>query len=93
MADVVLDGRDAILPGTHEVIMNVHLEGDCLGDFCPIHRPSDHIMRDFDMHWRDDRYLMERICPHGIGHPDPDDPKIQFHMPGEGIHSCDGCCG
>jgi hypothetical protein len=33
---------------------------------------------------------MERICPHGIGHPDPDDPA--FKNPIEGVHGCDGCC-
>jgi hypothetical protein len=30
-------------------------------------------MKDWHTHWRDDRKLMERICPHGVGHPDPDD--------------------
>jgi hypothetical protein len=34
---------------------------------------------------------MERICEHGIGHPDPDDRRIRT---GEdmGDHGCDGCC-
>lgn len=37
-------------------------------------------------HWRADRRIMERLCKHGIGHPDPDsrDP--------DGTHGCDGCC-
>ena len=29
----------------------------------------------------------ERVCPHGIGHPDPDRPHH-----GGGVHGCDGCC-
>jgi hypothetical protein len=54
-------------------------------------------MRDFPQSFRFDRYLMERICPHGIGHPDPDDPKISMgHGDPENnydlVHGCDGCC-
>jgi hypothetical protein len=53
-------------------------------------------MRDWPTHWRGDRGLMERICPCGIGHPDPDDLAfkesigIDAHV--EGIHGCCGCC-
>ena len=41
--------------------------------------------------WRPDRGIWERVCEHGIGHPDPDDPRI---LSGEdrGVHGCDGCC-
>lgn len=76
--------------GTGQII-SVHNARDCKGPHCPIHNPSDHCMRDFPTHWRDDRQIMERICPHGIGHPDPDDYKIRM---GEdrGVHGCDGCC-
>ncbi len=58
---------------------------------CPIHAPTDHHMVGWDMNWRNDRGIMERVCRHGIGHPDPDDRKIRL---GEdrGIHGCDGCC-
>jgi len=47
-------------------------------------------MRKFPQHFRYDRYLMERICPHGVGHPDFDDPKASD--PVESVHGCDGCC-
>jgi hypothetical protein len=30
---------------------------------------------------------MERICPHGVGHPDPDDVFAT-----DTVHGCDGCC-
>lgn len=39
---------------------------------CCIHSPSDHHMRTWEMNWRGDTGVMERICPHGTGHPDPD---------------------
>lgn len=47
-------------------------------------------MREFPQSWRADRQIMERICIHGVGHPDPDDYKMQD--PHERIHGCDGCC-
>jgi hypothetical protein len=65
---------------------------------CPIHAPSDHHMKDRPLNWRPDRYLMERICEHGIGHPDPDHMarvrllKGDEFADGHGIHGCDGCC-
>lgn len=72
----------------------VHREGDCRGDVCAIHKRSDHNMRSFPQHFRADRALMERICDHGVGHPDPDD--LAFHeAEGDemaGVHGCDGCC-
>jgi hypothetical protein len=43
-------------------------------------------MKEWPQNWREDRGIMERICPHGIGHPDPDDPTT------DKIHGCDGCC-
>ena len=30
----------------------------------------------------------ERVCPHGVGHPDPD----RRHADDPGVHGCDGCC-
>ena len=80
--------------GTNQTI-KVHDKADCKGQYCCIHNPSDHCMKDFPTHWRDDRELMERICPHGVGHPDPDDLayKKRNGLPdSEGVHGCDGCC-
>lgn len=71
----------------------VHAKSECKGPNCVIHNPSDHPMRDFPTHWREDRAIMERICPHLIGHPDPDD--VAFHKAHGGdisVHGCDGCC-
>lgn len=78
----------------------VHSRKDCKGRYCVIHNPSKHKMRAWPTHWRGDRGLMERICPHGIGHPDPDDLAFKrdvLHkdakwMHYEAVHGCDGCC-
>ena len=76
--------------GTGQTI-SCHDYHDCKGSPCPIHNPSDHPMKDFPTHWRDDRQIMERICPHGVGHPDPDDLRIR-NGEDRGVHGCDGCC-
>jgi hypothetical protein len=80
--------------GTGQKI-RVHNEEECKGEYCVIHNPSDHIMKDWPTHWRSDRSLMERICKHGIGHPDPDDLDFKKRMgydDSQGVHGCDGCC-
>lgn len=59
--------------GTGQRLANVHHPTQCAGRHCAIHNPSEHVMDLFPTHWRGDHGLMERICPHGIGHPDPDD--------------------
>lgn len=51
---------------------NVHPAEKCAGQTCVIHNPTEHHMRGWQIHWRNDRGIFERICPHGIGHPDPD---------------------
>ncbi len=66
-------------------LQGVHLPEKCAGRACVVHAPSEHHMRDWPLTWRGDRGIMERACPHGIGHPDPDDI-------GDDVHGCDGCC-
>jgi hypothetical protein len=76
-------------------ISNVHL-GDTCEAPCPIHSPTDHQMRKFRLLYRDDRGIFERLCEHGVGHPDPDNMAYFTKMRGpdhaQGIHGCDGCC-
>jgi hypothetical protein len=85
--------RLARLEHTDHVLTNVHEAGTCLGEWCTIHNRSEHPLRSFPQHWRGDRQLMERICPHGVGHPDPDDCKLTGVAGStDGIHGCDGCC-
>lgn len=76
------------------VLQNVHPATVCAGRPCVLHNPSAHHMRSWPTLWRTDRRLMERTCPHGVGHPDPDD--LTFHeregRSWMGVHGCDGCC-
>lgn len=80
--------------GAGQRLRYVHPPSWCEGRPCVVHHPTDHSMRQFPTKWRSDRGIMERICPHGVGHPDPDDQWFhlasgRFH---EGVHGCDGCC-
>lgn len=89
------DVTDSVI-GAHmgqQPLVNVHTPDKCEGRGCVLHHPSDHHMREWRTLWRGDRGFMERICPHGIGHPDPDD--LAYHKSiGQdvGVHGCDGCC-
>lgn len=64
-------------------------------DGCAIHAPTPHHMHleDWPQLMREST-LIERICEHGIGHPDPD--SLAFFVKngddGWGVHGCDGCC-
>lgn len=83
--------------GTGQTI-RVHNKNDDCMEGCAIHNPSPSPVTGFPTHWREDRRLMERICPHGIGHPDPDHLKFVMKLGGplavysESMHGCDGCC-
>lgn len=72
----------------------IHSKSACTG-YCPFHNPSDHPLKDAEIHIRSDKdMLVERICEHGIGHDDPDSVAY-FHSKGKmwaGVHGCDGCC-
>lgn len=63
-----------------------------------MHNRTAHSMRGFPQNWRGDRGLTERVCPHGVGHPDPDHMAWFVGKFGEkaaiveSIHGCDGCC-
>lgn len=66
-------------------------------DACCIHKPSAHPMRDWPLHWRSDTGVMERLCHHGVGHPDPDHlAYVRKHnatlADTQAIHGCCGCC-
>jgi hypothetical protein len=55
-------------------LVKVHPRTACAGRGlpCVIHSPSEHHMREWPLNWRSDTRVMERVCPHGVGHPDPD---------------------
>lgn len=79
-------------------LVNVHDRARCAGHPCCVHNPSEHHMYGWRQHWRSDRGLMERLCAHGIGHPDPDHVAFVRRVLGDelawehGVHGCDGCC-
>ena len=80
-------------------LVNVHdFSPDCIKFNCTIHHPSVHSIRNLPLLWRSDRFLFERICRHGTGHPDPDNIEYIRRTRGgawadlEAIHGCDGCC-
>ena len=79
-----------MLENSNVVLKNVHKESDCVGDTCVIHKKTKHHMRHMPQLWRSDRGIMERVCEHGVGHPDPDSPWPRGSY--EWIHGCDGCC-
>lgn len=79
-----------LLENTNQWIV-CHPPDKCATTVCCLHNRSDHRLRSWPQHWRSDRYMMERVCPHGVGHPDPDDFSL-FSGHDNGIHGCDGCC-
>lgn len=70
------------------ILENVHKAAECVGDTCAIHKKTKHHMRGMPQVWRPDRGIIERRCPHGVGHVDPDSPFPKGSY--EWIH---GCCG
>lgn len=91
--------RETYVTGTGQRIEGVHpRSADCDRHGCAIHNPTDHPLRDWPTNWRADMRTMERICEHGIGHPDPDDLAYRRRTAGvaatrmDGVHGCDGCC-
>lgn len=83
----------------------VHEYGEECEISCCIHNPSDHPLKDAPLVWRQAWTMydmkpshMERICEHGVGHPDPDQDT---YLRSIGlteladqlvVHGCDGCC-
>jgi hypothetical protein len=83
--------RRHLLEHGNSWLVNVHDPGKCAGSHCTIHNRSDHQLRTWPQQWRADRSIMERVCNHGVGHPDPDNPWPAGDR--RWSHGCDGCCG
>lgn len=79
-----------------ETGFRIHRAVDCHPP-CPFHAPSPHHMTGWRKVIRESN-LVERMCPHGVGHPDPDSIAYMDDHGGEdnrgswGVHGCDGCC-
>lgn len=91
------DNKAIVQTGSGPVeVSQVHDAQVCTGRTCIIHNPSDHHMRDWKVIFKHipAGLHMERLCPHGVGHPDPDSVSY-FTSIGEdhvSVHGCDGCC-
>lgn len=72
------------LEHSQQELTHVHSSMECQPP-CPIHHRTDHAMRLWPQNYRMDMKVMERLCSHGVGHPDPDE-RTPY------IHGCDGCC-
>jgi len=77
---------------------SVHPENDsCRKDGCMVHNPDADWIGNIE-NWpysprADGR--MERVCPHGVGHPDPNAARyLEKVAPNLApwVHGCDGCC-
>ena len=88
--DELLNDPIITLEHTDKFFRIMHTQSTCMGEYCTIHNRSNHSMRSFSQSWRGDKALMERICTHGVGHPDPD--EINLNINSRGVHACDGCC-
>lgn len=76
-------------------LVQIHDPVHCEGYGCAIHgHPTPHPLVDRPLYWREDRGILERICVHGVGHPDHDSAGYLNDI-GRGytnVHGCDGCC-
>jgi len=89
--DRFLDGTWVVLEHT-DTVLSVHSPDVCAGRPCTVHSPTSHGMRGFPQLWRSDKGHMERVCPHGVGHPDPDERHSPTWRDAWSVHGCDGCC-
>lgn len=88
------------IDGAGQQLFNVHTPDMCEGRACVLHNRSEHSTRHMKLVARIPGLgsikplHMERICKHGVGHPDPDDMEYWKSVGEEsmGVHGCDGCC-
>lgn len=78
-------------------LVNTHNPRLCEGRGCAIHNhPSGHRLNMQPMVWANENgeAVLERICVHGIHHPDADSAVYLESVGQEYLneHDCDGCC-
>lgn len=82
-------------PTVKTELVNVHSPAACEGRGCAVHNhPSDHKLQNAPLNWREDRGILERVCQHGVGHPDHDSAVYlaSIGQNVQNVHGCDGCC-
>lgn len=87
---VSVKGKSAV----NAPLRTVHPLSACGDRVCIIHRPTNHHMSDWPLIWREDRGIFERVCGHGISHPDPDQGQFwaENNQEWKWVHGCDRCC-
>lgn len=86
-----MTGPETHLLESGQTLVNVHPRLECVGEWCPIHRPMPGPWSNWPRQWSDERDIMERVCPHGIGHPVAE--MYQWAMErGRGFDLVHGCC-
>lgn len=76
-------------------VLRTHPRSQCVQRDLPccIHAPSNHHMNTWPMKWRADTSVMERTCPHGTGHPDPDHMAFVLSLTPEHVCPDEDLCG
>lgn len=74
-------------------VLQTHTRTVCMGTWCCIHAPMPGPWMGWPRQWRDDRGIMERTCPHGVGHPVAEmyEPAIYLGREHLLLHGCCGC--
>lgn len=89
---------DHLEPVPGVVLIGVHSLDECAHRPCVVHAPSNHRLRSWPLVWRQDRAMFERLCVHGVGHPDPDHLAhlslvlAPEEAAAESVHGRCGCC-
>jgi len=94
---LVRDKDGSLWNEDHTRTLRTHgLRDDCMNYGCAIHNPSDTIQNreEWPYNWRTDCGILERICEHGVGHPDMDSARYMDRIGKdyENVHGCDFCC-
>lgn len=93
--EIPIVGKSGLIDG----VLRTHEASECALPYCALHNPSSHPLRDAPQRWRSDLWILERMCPHGFGHPDVDslcyvqETSGGRAMAALSVHTCDGCCG
>lgn len=71
-------------------LTNLHDVSSC-GEYCDVHNRRHPAEVEYPLNWRDDRGIMEYICPCGIGHPTYAQ-KAYNRSRGREYENIHGCC-
>lgn len=71
-----------------------HIRANCSGGCC-LHGTSRYASCKMPRQWRNEKGILEHVCPHDVGHPcraGLDYAEVMGQHHDGGIHDCDGCC-